>query len=96
MATTGIAAEHLKSTSLSATTIHKALQSKATNDSSCPLYSGVRLNSDIIIIDEASMSDTQITEVLLRSIQNGSHLVLVGDADQLPSVEPGQVPQRYH
>lgn len=37
------------------------------------------------------MLSTNAAFLLLKSIQNGSHIVLVGDADQLPSVEPGQV-----
>lgn len=46
---------------------------------------------DAVIVDEASMLDTQLARSLVRAIGPGSQLILVGDADQLPSVGPGQV-----
>lgn len=50
-----------------------------------------RLNADLIVIDEASMLDVPLARALVRAIPAGAHLLLVGDADQLPSVGPGQV-----
>lgn len=47
-------------------------------------------NSDIVIADEASMMDTEMAAILLRSCKN-KHLMLVGDPNQLPSVGPGRV-----
>ncbi|MCH5270387.1 MAG: ATP-dependent RecD-like DNA helicase [Lachnospiraceae bacterium] len=49
------------------------------------------LEADVIIIDEMSMVDIQLLQVLLKAIMPGTRLVLVGDVDQLPSVGPGQV-----
>ncbi|MGE3910056.1 MAG: AAA family ATPase, partial [Chloroflexota bacterium] len=46
---------------------------------------------DVVIVDEASMLDTQLARAVVRSIGPGAQLILVGDADQLPSVGPGQV-----
>jgi exodeoxyribonuclease V alpha subunit len=46
---------------------------------------------DVLIVDEASMLDTQLARAVVRAIGPGSQLILVGDADQLPSVGPGQV-----
>jgi exodeoxyribonuclease V alpha subunit len=46
---------------------------------------------DVVIVDEASMLDTQLARAVVRAIGPGSQLILVGDADQLPSVGPGQV-----
>lgn len=44
-----------------------------------------------IIVDESSMIDILLMEALLRAIPDGTSLVLVGDADQLPSVGPGNL-----
>lgn len=49
------------------------------------------LKADVIIIDECSMMDTLLFESLLRAIKPGSRLVLVGDANQLPSIGAGNV-----
>lgn len=49
------------------------------------------LPMDVVIIDEASMLDTQLARAVVSAIAPGSQLILVGDADQLPSVGPGQV-----
>ena len=49
------------------------------------------LDADLIIIDEASMMDLPLAEALFKAAPQGAHLVLVGDADQLPPVGPGAV-----
>ena len=49
------------------------------------------LLADVLIIDEASMLDTIMTDALLRAFSWEGRLVLVGDADQLPSVGPGRI-----
>lgn len=49
------------------------------------------LDGDAFIIDEASMIDTQLMCSLLSAIPDDKKLILVGDADQLPSVGPGCV-----
>ena len=49
------------------------------------------LEADVIIIDEMSMVDLPLMNVLLRAIVVGTKLILVGDKDQLPSVGPGSV-----
>lgn len=49
------------------------------------------LNADMVIIDEASMLDLILTNNLLKAISPDSHLLLVGDIDQLPSVGAGDV-----
>ncbi len=50
-----------------------------------------RLEADAVLIDEMSMVDTRLFCALLKAISPGTHLVLIGDAAQLPSVGPGQV-----
>lgn len=49
------------------------------------------LEYDTVIIDEMSMVDIHLMHALLRAIVPGTHLILVGDVNQLPSVGPGSV-----
>lgn len=49
------------------------------------------LSCDLIIIDEASMIDTQLMYSLLKAIPTNSRVLLIGDIHQLPSVGPGTV-----
>jgi len=51
----------------------------------------IMAEADVIIIDEMSMVDLPLMNVLLRAISMGTRLILVGDKDQLPSVGPGSV-----
>ncbi len=49
------------------------------------------LNCDLIVVDEVSMLDVQLSYYLLRAVASGTTVVMVGDSDQLPSVGPGSV-----
>ncbi len=49
------------------------------------------LDADFVIIDEASMMDLPLTDYLLRALDPATHLIFLGDVDQLPSVGPGSV-----
>lgn len=49
------------------------------------------LDCDLIIIDEASMIDTQLMYSLLKALPDQARVVFVGDINQLPSVGPGNV-----
>ncbi len=49
------------------------------------------LEADAIIIDEMSMVDIHLFYALLKALVPGTHLILVGDSSQLPSVGPGQI-----
>jgi exodeoxyribonuclease V alpha subunit len=49
------------------------------------------LEADVVIIDEASMVDLPLMDHLLKAVKPQSHLILLGDVDQLPSVGPGRV-----
>ncbi|HYH09397.1 MAG TPA: ATP-dependent RecD-like DNA helicase [Thermoanaerobaculia bacterium] len=51
------------------------------------------LECDLLVVDEVSMCDVILFESLLRAIEPGTSLLIVGDADQLPSIGPGQVLQ---
>ncbi len=46
---------------------------------------------DFVVVDEVSMVDLQLMNILVGAIPKYSSLILVGDADQLPSIEPGNV-----
>lgn len=50
-----------------------------------------QLEADCVVVDEVSMLDVELGARLVESIPSGCRLVLVGDADQLPSVGPGDV-----
>ncbi|MGE5220443.1 MAG: ATP-dependent RecD-like DNA helicase [Chloroflexota bacterium] len=49
------------------------------------------LEVDFVVVDETSMVDLGLMDHLLRAVEPHSHLILVGDVDQLPSVGPGSV-----
>jgi len=49
------------------------------------------VDADVVVIDEASMVDLPLMDHLLKAVERRSHLVLLGDVDQLPSVGPGSV-----
>ncbi|MBN1318009.1 MAG: ATP-dependent RecD-like DNA helicase [Anaerolineales bacterium] len=87
---TGRAAKRLsEATGQPAATIHRLLEYSPSEGfqrgESNPLP------VDMIIIDEASMLDLVLTHNLLKAIDPKSHLMLVGDVDQLPSVGAGDV-----
>ncbi len=55
-----------------------------------PKYNGKKqLDCDFLVIDEVSMIDLAMMAKLLRALPKGAKLVLIGDANQLPSVESG-------
>ncbi|HET9495889.1 MAG TPA: ATP-dependent RecD-like DNA helicase [Chloroflexia bacterium] len=87
-APTGRAARRLtEAAGAPASTIHKLLELRpgGAYEVRAPL------DADVVIIDEASMMDLQLAAALLGAVPAGAHLVLVGDADQLPPVGPGSV-----
>ena len=96
-APTGRAAKRMtEATGWEAKTIHRMLDlSGELEDTSA----GARfdrnednpLEADVVIIDEMSMVDMFLMSALLRAIEPGTRLILVGDVDQLPSVGPGNV-----
>jgi len=49
------------------------------------------IECDVLIVDEASMVDISLMNALLKAMQVGTRLIIVGDVDQLPSVGPGNV-----
>lgn len=88
-APTGRARKRLsESTGYPAFTIHKALY--VTDDEMDNMEPEI-LEEDLIIADEFTMSDMKLASMLFSRIKTGARLILVGDADQLPSVGPGDV-----
>ena len=49
------------------------------------------LDEDVIVVDETSMLDVHLAEALLDACSDGTHVLFVGDAAQLPSIGPGRV-----
>jgi exodeoxyribonuclease V alpha subunit len=49
------------------------------------------LEADLVVVDESSMIDAALASALLEAIADTTRLLIVGDADQLPSVGPGSV-----
>lgn len=89
-APTGRAARRLEqSTGLPACTVHKALNLTAGEANTLTLPEPV--DADLVLVDEVSMLDMAMTWYLFHSLPPMCRLVLVGDADQLPSVGPGAV-----
>jgi exodeoxyribonuclease V alpha subunit len=90
-APTGRAAKRLsESTGLEAKTIHRLLEAD-------PKTGGFKRGVDhplecgLLVVDETSMVDVPLMRALLTALPDEAALLLVGDADQLPSVGPGQV-----
>ena len=90
-APTGRAAKRMsEATGCPARTIHRLLEYSGegqgfAKDEDDPL------DADVVIVDEMSMVDVFLMRSLLRALRPGARLVLVGDADQLPSVGAGNV-----
>jgi exodeoxyribonuclease V alpha subunit len=76
-----------------ATTIHRLLEARPDEDEGFRFRFGPDepLPYDLVVVDETSMCDTWLAARLVGAIPDGAHLVLVGDADQLPSVGSGDV-----
>ena len=90
-APTGRAAKRLtESTGLLAKTIHRLLEV----DPGTGLFrrgEGNPLDGDLFVVDETSMIDVPLARALLDALPTRAAMLLVGDADQLPSVGPGDV-----
>ena len=94
-APTGRAAKRMSElTCREASTIHRLLGAKMSENGESVIFSkheGDPLNCDALVLDECSMVDITLMCSLLKALKPGCRLVLVGDADQLPSVGPGNV-----
>jgi exodeoxyribonuclease V alpha subunit len=90
-APTGRAAKRLEElTDHPATTVHRLLGAQGTTGGFARNEEWP-LDADVIVVDEASMLDVELTAALLEACPDGTHLLLVGDPAQLPSIGPGHV-----
>lgn len=99
-APTGRAAKRLEELCESpASTLHRLLGAQPRQTGGEVDFSGSGFNrneewpldEDIVVVDEASMLDVELADALLSACADGTHLVFVGDAAQLPSIGPGRV-----
>lgn len=97
-APTGRAAKRMtEATGREARTIHRMLEfsgtpgERAEDDVKFERNESNPLEADVVVIDEMSMVDVHLMYALLRALVVGTRLILVGDANQLPSVGPGNV-----
>ena len=94
-APTGRAAKRMTElTGRESATIHRLLGAKMSEDGETTLFTkgaDDQLQCDAVILDECSMVDITLMRALLDALPEDCRLILVGDADQLPSVSPGSV-----
>lgn len=92
-APTGRAAKRLSElTHHSASTIHRLLEVDYTTGSVRFIHNEKNLlKYDVIILDEMSMVDVKLFQALIAALRYSCRIIMVGDADQLPSVGPGNI-----
>lgn len=93
-APTGRAAKRMSEvTGLEAKTIHRLLgvQPDGEDSQTFSFNEENPLKADVLILDEMSMVDVPLMHAFLRAVKRGARVILAGDADQLPSVGPGNV-----
>lgn len=93
LAPTGRASKRLsESCGREAKTVHRALEmSHGVGENVFNRNEHNPLNADLVIVDEMSMVDVNLLYFLLKAVKPSCRLVLVGDKDQLPSVDAGNV-----
>lgn len=93
VAPTGRAAKQINGvTGIEASTIHRLLGLTAdVNDQQLVNMHFDDLDCDLLIVDEMSMTSEALFAALVSAVSSRTHIILVGDCDQLPSVGPGQV-----
>ncbi|MBE6690280.1 MAG: ATP-dependent RecD-like DNA helicase [Ruminococcaceae bacterium] len=93
-APTGRAAKRMSEATCAETkTVHRLLEMNYSDGKRAQFARNEHnlLEEDVIIVDETSMMDSALMAALLKAIKPGARLVLIGDADQLPSVGAGNV-----
>ena len=93
-APTGRAAKRLsEATAMEAKTIHRLLEMSYDPEGRAVFNRNDfdLLDEQIVIVDEASMIDSSLMCALLKAIKPGARMIIIGDADQLPSVGAGNV-----
>ncbi|MBR3836597.1 MAG: ATP-dependent RecD-like DNA helicase [Clostridia bacterium] len=93
-APTGRASKRMsQSTGFPAKTLHRLLEMEYSPDEKVKFCRNEKnpLDCDAVIVDELSMVDITLFSAFLQAIRPGTRIVLIGDADQLPSVGAGEV-----
>ena len=92
-APTGRAAKRLSElTGRKASTIHRLLEVDYSGGQVSFIHNEKNLlKCDVVILDEMSMVDVQLFQSLLAALRPNCRIIMVGDADQLPSVGPGNI-----
>lgn len=91
-APTGRAAKRMaEATGREARTIHRLLEFSPGGERRFRRNEENTLNADLVVVDEMSMVDLLLMNNLVKAVDPASHLLLVGDVDQLPSVGAGNV-----
>lgn len=91
VARTGKAAQRMREvTGRDAVTIHRALGPTEQVDEF--VFNDINpLKVDVVVVDEMSMLETLIFRTLLRAMPSTARLIMIGDVNQIPSVQPGAV-----
>lgn len=88
-APTGRAARRMEqSTGVPSATLHKTLGIQGVEHGDQGIE---QLEADLVLVDEVSMMDIYLADLLFHAVPMSCRLILIGDADQLPSVGPGAV-----
>ena len=93
-APTGRAAKRLEELAgATATTIHRLLGARRgdAGNNGFERTADNPIEARLVVVDEASMLDVELAAALLCALPDGTHLVIVGDPAQLPSIGPGRV-----
>lgn len=92
VAPTGRAARRIsESTGIEASTVHSALGWVPMSSPPTPQkHEEDPLRTDLLVVDETSMANLELLVTLLRAVGDDTHVVLVGDADQLAPVGAGK------
>ena len=92
-APTGRAAKRLSElTGRKASTIHRLLEVDYTGGVVSFIHNDKNLlKCDVVILDEMSMVDVKLFQALIAALRYSCRVIMVGDADQLPSVGPGNI-----
>ena len=92
-APTGRAAKRLSElTGRKASTIHRLLEVDYTGGVVSFIHNDKNLlKCDVVILDEMSMVDVRLFQALITALRYSCRIIMVGDADQLPSVGPGNI-----
>jgi exodeoxyribonuclease V alpha subunit len=85
------AVDHARLTGLHAMTLHRLLGSRPDTSLRFKHNRGNRLPHDVIVVDETSMVSLTMMARLLEAVRPATRLILVGDPNQLASVEAGAV-----